>query len=158
MITSTQTPLANRCKGGYILKIRTCVSLSCCYPLSMATFQYMLLQVDLACRMAHLLYDCVGPTGGPTFLFLRFLERYSRICRGKSVLVTAVLEPRLQLLQYEEAKTWVPPLPQAKELDYTIVGLMDSVSVYSSSSAEGREGAVCEPSHSCRRGVDVFTS
>ena len=93
--------------------------------------------------MAHLMFECLTYTGGPSYSLLRFLQKYRTVCRGKCAHIKAVLENRLQLLNsVAESEAWVPPLKNTKDIDYIIVGLIDCLDVYAHSSPEGVH-AVC---------------
>jgi hypothetical protein len=99
----------------------------------------MFRQVDLACRMAHLMFDFVTYTGGPSYLLMRFLTKYSTICIGRCARVKAVLENRVHLLTTEpEPNAWVLPLENTRDVDFCIVGVIDSVDRLAHSSASGR--------------------
>lgn len=87
--------------------------------------------------MAHLLLECVGHTGGPTAVFRDFLVKYTGICRGKSLIIGTALKNRLESTADAVRSTWVPPPPHAKEMDYCLVALIDSIACYASFSDEG---------------------
>jgi hypothetical protein len=106
----------------------------------------LLPQVTLTCRMAHLMFDCLTYTGGPSYSLLRFLQKYIRLCSGKSARIKALLENRQHFLaSVPEADAWVPPVDNIRHVDFAIVSVINSVDHYAHSSQEGVHAvrAVC---------------